>query len=172
MLNIAILGFGVVGGGVADLITTNSEEVKRLGGDEIYIKHILDLRDFPESPFADRVTKDFDKIISDCKTAGFTQPETATELSKWLFDDKTKAFDTRAEYDEEKGTFTVYMILPAQYDEKGKLVERAVNYIADFTYNDENGLRVVEDAKGMKTKEYIIKRKLMLHIHGIRIKEV
>ena len=65
MLNIAILGFGVVGGGVADLITTNSEEVKRLGGDEIYIKHILDLRDFPESPFADRVTKDFDKIISD-----------------------------------------------------------------------------------------------------------
>ena len=65
MLNIAILGFGVVGGGVADLITTNSAEVKRLGGDEIYIKHILDLRDFPSSPFADRVTKDFDKIISD-----------------------------------------------------------------------------------------------------------
>lgn len=65
-----------------------------------------------------------------------------------------------------------FELIPAQYDENKKLVERAVNYIADFTYTDENGQKVVEDAKGMKTKEYIIKRKLMLHIHGIRIKEV
>ena len=65
MIKIAILGFGVVGGGVADLITKNQNEVTRLGGDEIYIKHILDLREFPDSPFADRVTKDFDKIVSD-----------------------------------------------------------------------------------------------------------
>lgn len=49
--------------------------------------------------------------------------------------------------------------------------ERAVNYIADFTYT-ENGKKVVEDTKGMKTKDYIIKRKLMLYIHHIRIKEV
>ena len=69
MLNIAILGFGVVGGGVADLITKNCEEVKKLGGEEIYIKHILDLRDFPDSPFADRVTKDFDKILSDSEVS-------------------------------------------------------------------------------------------------------
>lgn len=49
--------------------------------------------------------------------------------------------------------------------------ERAVNYIADFTYT-ENGKKVVEDTKGMKTKDYIIKRKLMLYIHHIRVKEV
>ena len=65
MTNIAILGFGVVGGGVADLITRNYDEVKKLGGDDICIKHILDLREFPDSPFADRVTKDFNKILSD-----------------------------------------------------------------------------------------------------------
>lgn len=65
MTKIAILGFGVVGGGVADLITNNQSEVSKLGGDEIYIKHILDLREFPNSPFSDRVTKDFDKIVND-----------------------------------------------------------------------------------------------------------
>lgn len=65
MTNIAILGFGVVGGGVADLITENSSEVKRLGGDEINIKYILDLRDFPNSPFADRVVHDFNIILND-----------------------------------------------------------------------------------------------------------
>ena len=51
MRNIAILGFGVVGGGVADLITKNYKEVTSLGGEEINIKYILDLRDFPDSPF-------------------------------------------------------------------------------------------------------------------------
>ena len=65
MTNIAILGFGVVGGGVADLITENSSEVKRLGGDEINIKYILDLRDFPDSPFRDRVVHDFNIILND-----------------------------------------------------------------------------------------------------------
>ena len=65
MTNIAILGFGVVGGGVADLITANAKEVCRLGGDEINIKYILDLRDFPDSPFADRVIHDFDIILKD-----------------------------------------------------------------------------------------------------------
>ncbi|MBQ8302119.1 MAG: homoserine dehydrogenase [Clostridia bacterium] len=65
MTNIAILGFGVVGSGVADLLTKNTVECTRLGGDEINIKYILDLRDFPTSPFADRVVHDFDIIISD-----------------------------------------------------------------------------------------------------------
>ncbi|MBQ7386716.1 MAG: homoserine dehydrogenase [Clostridia bacterium] len=65
MTNIAILGFGVVGGGVADLITKNFAEVTRLGGDEINIKYILDLRDFPDSPFADRVVHDFGIIAAD-----------------------------------------------------------------------------------------------------------
>ena len=54
---------------------------------------------------------------------------------------------------------------------KGRLIERECAYIADFEYV-ENGKFVVEDTKGFKTKDYIIKRKLMLHVHGIRIKEV
>ena len=65
MINIAILGFGVVGGGVADLITKNSNEVKRHGGDEINIKYVLDLRDFPDSLFADRVVHDYSIILND-----------------------------------------------------------------------------------------------------------
>ena len=65
MTNIAILGFGVVGGGVADLLTKNAIEASRLGGDEINIKYILDLRDFPDSPFADKVVHDFKVIEND-----------------------------------------------------------------------------------------------------------
>ena len=66
-----------------------------------------------------------------------------------------------------------FELIPALKDENGKVIERAVTYIADFVYTDlKTGLKVVEDAKGCKTKEYIIKRKLMLHVHGIRIREV
>ena len=65
MINIAILGFGVVGGGVARLITDNYANVCDLGGDKINIKYILDLRDFPDSPFADRIIHDYDIIVND-----------------------------------------------------------------------------------------------------------
>ena len=55
----------------------------------------------------------------------------------------------------------------------GKIIEKAVTYIADFVYTDSTtGKEVVEDAKGMRTRDYIIKRKLMLYIHGIKIQEV
>lgn len=54
---------------------------------------------------------------------------------------------------------------------KGKLLERECAYIADFVYT-ENGKMVVEDTKGIRTKDYIIKRKLMLRVYGIRIREV
>ena len=65
-----------------------------------------------------------------------------------------------------------YELLPAQYDRRtGKLLERSVSYIADFVYQTD-GFTVVEDAKGMRTKEYILKRKMMLHFHGIHIQEV
>lgn len=53
----------------------------------------------------------------------------------------------------------------------GKLIEKPIVYIADFVYK-QNGEMIVEDAKGLKTREYIIKRKLMRYIHGISIKEV
>lgn len=64
-----------------------------------------------------------------------------------------------------------YTLIPAQKDERGKMIERECRYIADFAYM-ENGKMVVEDAKGMRTPEYVIKRKLLLKEYGIRIKEV
>lgn len=63
-----------------------------------------------------------------------------------------------------------YELIPTQRI-NGKVVERPVTYIADFVYHKDGGL-VVEDTKGFKTKEYIIKRKLMLHVYGIQISEV
>lgn len=66
-----------------------------------------------------------------------------------------------------------YILVPAQAGEDGKIVERAVIYVADFVYRDaHSGEKVVEDAKGMRTRDYIIKRKLMRYVHGIRIREV
>ena len=89
-----------------------------------------------------------------------------------------------------------FVLIPAQYEpdtigsrggiKKGKLIERECSYIADFVYEYHKLNRpdvprevysarvytVVEDTKGFKTKDYIIKRKLMLQVHGIRIKEV
>lgn len=66
-----------------------------------------------------------------------------------------------------------YVLIPAQRDPKtGKVIERACTYIADFTYQiADTGKLVVEDVKGYKTPEYKIKKKLMLYIHKIRIKE-
>ena len=56
---------------------------------------------------------------------------------------------------------------------EGKVIEKPVTYIADFAYMDRaTGELVVEDVKGVRTKDYIIKRKLMLYIHGIKIQEV
>ena len=68
-----------------------------------------------------------------------------------------------------------FIVIPAQKDERGKLIEREVKYIADFVYKEKGSLRrTVEDVKspGTRTKEFIIKRKLMLHRFGLRIKEV
>lgn len=66
----------------------------------------------------------------------------------------------------------VYTLIGPQKDKSGKVIERPVKYIADFVYKDQDGRTVVEDAKGMKTDVYKIKRKLMLSIYGIRIQEV
>lgn len=53
----------------------------------------------------------------------------------------------------------------------GKLLERECTYVADFVYY-KDGKVIVEDTKGFRTKEYIIKRKLMLYVHHIQIKEI
>ncbi len=54
---------------------------------------------------------------------------------------------------------------------KGKVIEHECSYIADFVYK-ENEKTVVEDTKGFRTKDYILKRKMMLWFHGIRVKEI
>ena len=56
MINIAILGFGVVGSGTCEVLSNNADIIKKRIGEEIYVKKILDLRDFPDSPYASRVT--------------------------------------------------------------------------------------------------------------------
>lgn len=68
-------------------------------------------------------------------------------------------------------TFT---LIGTQRDKDGKVIERPVTYKADFVYKDKTGAMVVEDTKAppTRTKDYVIKRKLMLSIYGIRIKEV
>lgn len=80
-----------------------------------------------------------------------------------------------------------YELIPARYEtyerysektgkrlKDGKrCVEESCKYIADFVYQDAGtGEWIIEDSKGKRTKDYIIKRKLMLHVHGIRIHEV
>ena len=76
-----------------------------------------------------------------------------------------------------------FVLIPAQREpdtvgkrggiKKGKVIERECAYLADFVYTDtETGETVVEDTKGVRTKDYVIKRKLMLYIHGIRIREI
>lgn len=65
MAYIAVLGHGVVGSGVLEVLTTHTEGIKRRSGEDIEVKHILDLRDFPELPYSERFTKDFDKILQD-----------------------------------------------------------------------------------------------------------
>lgn len=78
-----------------------------------------------------------------------------------------------------------YNLIPAQREpdiigvrggrKPGKMLESGVDYIADFVYTDaKSGETVVEDVKGgyVRTKDYVIKRKLMLWVHGVRVKEV
>ena len=62
-----------------------------------------------------------------------------------------------------------FELIPSQRID-GKVVERACVYVADFVYT-EDGKQVVEDTKGVRTADYIIKRKLMLWVHGIQIRE-
>lgn len=76
-----------------------------------------------------------------------------------------------------------YVLIPAQREpatvgarggvKQGKLLEKECSYIADFVYTVvETGETVIEDTKGFRTKDYVIKRKLMLFVYGIRIKEI
>ena len=65
MIHVALLGFGVVGSGTAEVLTQNRAIIERKVGQPVSIKYILDLRDFPDSPFADRIVHDFNTILND-----------------------------------------------------------------------------------------------------------
>ncbi len=61
----AVLGHGVVGSGVVELFYKNKKSIEKKAGTEMDIKYILDLRDFPDSPYSDKFTKDFNDILND-----------------------------------------------------------------------------------------------------------
>ncbi len=75
-----------------------------------------------------------------------------------------------------------YVLVPAKREpdnigpcggvKKGKIIEREMYYKADFVYKTKDGTEIVEDAKGYRTKDYKLKRKLMLAVHGIKLREV
>lgn len=65
MTKVAILGFGTVGSGVAEVLSKNSQGIARRSGGEIQVKYILDVRDFPDSPFKNCFVKDFSIIEND-----------------------------------------------------------------------------------------------------------
>lgn len=65
-----------------------------------------------------------------------------------------------------------FELIPPQCDDKGRLVERKCEYVADFVVRFANGVEAVFDAKGVRTDVYVMKRKLMLQVFGIRIREV
>lgn len=67
-----------------------------------------------------------------------------------------------------------FELIPSQkikVDGKTETAERPVSYVADFVYF-ENGEKIVEDTKGVRTKDYIIKRKLMLFVHNLKVREI
>lgn len=106
--------------------------------------------------YGNHKTKTFDGIVHDSK-------KEALRWSELKFMEKAGVISNLRRQVE-------FELVPSQYL-NGKCVERAVKYRADFVYV-ENGKTIVEDTKGVKTKDYIIKRKLLLYIHGIRITEI
>lgn len=80
MICAAIFGFGNIGGGVLDVIENNQDQIRRTLPEGLCIKYILDIRDFPDSPYKDRIVHDIDIILNDpdikvvCETMGGKEP--------------------------------------------------------------------------------------------------
>lgn len=116
------------------------------------------------------------------KTSDGIEHDSRTEARRWI---KLKQLERAGEIKDLQRQVK-YVLIPAQYEtyerysKKGerlkdgtRLIEKECAYIADFVYTDlRTGQTVVEDTKGVKTKDYIIKRKLMLYVHKIKVKEV
>lgn len=86
MAKIAILGYGTVGSGIVEVLSQNADLIKRRAGEELEVKYILDIRDFPGDPWEDKVVHDIEVILNDpqisvvCETMGGEQP--AFDFSK------------------------------------------------------------------------------------------
>ena len=65
MSKIAVMGFGVVGSGTVELFYKNKNSIIEKAGKSLDIKYILDIRDFPDSPYADKFVKDINIILND-----------------------------------------------------------------------------------------------------------
>lgn len=80
MIQVAVLGYGTVGSGVVEVIEKNKQEINKKSGEELNIKYILDLRDFPGDPYGDKVVHDVEQILNDpdikiiCETMGGIKP--------------------------------------------------------------------------------------------------
>lgn len=80
MIQIAVLGYGTVGSGVVEVIETNKTDINKKAGEDLAVKYILDLRDFPGDPYENKVVHDYDVILKDpevkiiCETMGGTKP--------------------------------------------------------------------------------------------------
>lgn len=105
----------------------------------------------------------------DGKTVQFDSKKEAERFDElWLLKRAGKITDLKLQ--------VKYRLIPEQRDMQGKVVERPCDYVADFVYYEvrdgQPPLHVVEDAKGVRTDAYVIKRKLMFQRYGIRIREV
>lgn len=80
MINIAVLGYGVIGSGVVEVLNTNGESIRKRAGDQINVKYVLERREFPGDPIMEKLVKDFDIILNDpevkivCEHMGGTEP--------------------------------------------------------------------------------------------------
>jgi homoserine dehydrogenase len=80
MIHVAVLGYGTVGSGVVEVIETNKADINKKAGEELNIKYILDLRDFPGDPYEKKVIHDYNVILNDpevtviCETMGGLKP--------------------------------------------------------------------------------------------------
>lgn len=80
MIQVAVLGYGTVGSGVVEVIEKNKAEINKKSGEELNVKYILDLRDFPGDPYEDKVVHDVNMILDDpevkiiCETMGGLKP--------------------------------------------------------------------------------------------------
>ncbi len=80
MINIAVLGYGTIGSGVVQVLKTNSESIAKRAGDQINIKYVLDLREFPGDPIMEKLVHDVNIILEDpeikiiCEVMGGVEP--------------------------------------------------------------------------------------------------